>query len=612
MKTSQIAKGPETAQGAEIRSAALSHIGASPRRTLLEDRSQEGRIRTAGGLVMMLGAVADGIGGENAGERAAELTIQAIFEHCEQSTSRDVPEILRAALERANALVYAEARRSRRKMNMGSTAAVAAVVQHKLYIANAGDSRIYLIRQGTAIPLTIDHTWSNEVIRSGKLTPKEAHKHPRRDEIVRSIGNQEHIDVDLGVWLRGGTESDAEARATQGLLLRPGDRVLICSDGVTKSRRGRPDMHYVETQELSDLVNGNSAVLAVSAIIKRARSRDVDDNVSAVILEYPIRNRFWKSFSVRTLRATALGIIFLAAGTWTVLRLTRVQPQPIAAVEIPPLPSGVAYISLLQGMAEKQSQGSEYRTASLDDIIPAGNGVRIRTLGTDAFLRLDLADGSILYLGPDTQIEFRVVGEEARASETFIVLERGIVLASPGEGNRLTLDSTVGVTARAMGSLMGAIFNLASLQLHIDCFEGFCTLEGLSAYELLGGQHSWMDANGNLGQFDAARSSLYAFAGILAPIPTHAATSINQTAESTETLEPIFVPPAITHTPLKPATQAPRPITATPTDTPTSTPTETPTPTETDEPTETPTETSEPSDTPQPSDTPSETATDSG
>jgi serine/threonine protein phosphatase PrpC len=211
----------------EIRSAARSHIGASPLRTLLEDRSRSERVRTAAGMEIILGVVADGIGGENAGERAAEVTVNTVFEVCSRSTSRNTPQMLKDALEKANERVYAESRRSRRKMHMGSTAAVAAIVDGLLYIANVGDSRVYLIRGNSVKQISIDHTWTSEVVRSGLLSKEDAAKHPRKDEIVRSIGYEKTLDVDLGIWLQGGEESEEEAKGKQGFPLQKGDRVLI-------------------------------------------------------------------------------------------------------------------------------------------------------------------------------------------------------------------------------------------------------------------------------------------------------------------------------------------------------------------------------------------------
>ena len=143
-----------------------SNFGKSDRR-FYEDRLKSGRVTTAAGLVLDLAVVADGIGGENAGERAAEMTIDEVFEYARNSQDTDIPMLLQTAVEFANAKVYLEAQNDRHKQDMGSTAVVAAVHEGRLFIANVGDSRVYLVRGHQIRQLTWDHTWGNEMVREG-------------------------------------------------------------------------------------------------------------------------------------------------------------------------------------------------------------------------------------------------------------------------------------------------------------------------------------------------------------------------------------------------------------------------------------------------------------
>lgn len=574
----------------EVRYASLSHIGTSPRRMLLEDRSSAEIIQTAGGLTLTLGIVSDGVGGANAGERAAELTVQTVIDRCKLSTSHSIPEILRSALEEANNRVYRESRRSTRKMNMGATAAVSAIHEGKLYMANVGDSRIYLIRDGKTIPLSIDHTWTNEVVRKGKLTLQEARNHPRRDEIVRAIGNEATLKVDLGVWLQGGKETAQEARSAQGLVLRPGDRVLICSDGVTKSRHDRPEANYVEDQEFPELVHSLDPEKAVKTILKQARSRQVDDNVSAVILEIPSELRPIRLPRRRILIIAAIIPLLLTGFSWLAIKWPRPSPEAPVVPEIPPLPSGFAFLSILEGMAEKQAPGGEFQTVYTEDIIPSGPGVHIRTVGDQGYLRLDLADDSILYLGPNTQIEFRAIADGSKIHESLIVLEQGYVLVVNGgsvEGS-FTVASSIDVAARVSGSVMGVHLENTLHRLHLDCFQGLCSIEEQRRYVLTSGQHIWMDRNGDAGPTGSTRNELFAFGGDWVPesITVTQSVPVAETLRPTKTLGPLFLTPTIVFVPTK--TPKPR-RTAIP---PTLAPTDTPPPTETEEqPTFTPTHT---------------------
>jgi protein phosphatase len=79
---------------------------------------------------------------------------------------------------------------------MGSTAAVAAICEDRLYIANVGDSQIYLVRGNDIAQLTVDHTWGNEMVRQGTLTLEEAARHPERGDLMRSIGYEPQVHLD--------------------------------------------------------------------------------------------------------------------------------------------------------------------------------------------------------------------------------------------------------------------------------------------------------------------------------------------------------------------------------------------------------------------------------
>ena len=94
-----------------------------------------------------------------------------------------------------------------------------------------GDSRIYLLRDNKITQLTVDHTWERDVVQAHKLSASEAARHPRRDELVRSIGYEATVKVDLGIYLQGSAISEDEALRNQGMLLQPGDRIVFVPMG---------------------------------------------------------------------------------------------------------------------------------------------------------------------------------------------------------------------------------------------------------------------------------------------------------------------------------------------------------------------------------------------
>jgi protein phosphatase len=550
--------------------------------------------------VLSVGIIADGIGGENAGERAAELTVTTIFENLESSRERNIPRMLEAALVEANERVFAEARKSRRKTNMGSTAAIAAISNGRLYVANVGDSRVYLLRGQKAFPLTVDHTWENEIVSSGKLSRMEASKHPRRDQIVRSIGYEPKVKVDLGLWLQGGEESPAEARAAQGLPLKAGDIVLVCSDGLIKTRRDQRFAHYVEASEFTALVRGRSPGGAVDRLIKKALRRQVDDNVSAVILEVP-GGVYYRRYLVPAVGAAAAFALVVGAAVWAVPRLSGALAGPSAGPTIPALPSGVAFVSEIGGRAETSAAAGNFENLRSEQLVAAGSGVQLRTIGGTSYVRLGLPDQSIIYLGPNSQMELLEIEGE---SGTRLLLHGGVVLAS-SQGTDSSIISVLapsGVLAKSTGSLMGALWDPIAGQFEVDCFEAACELvfPGGVGMGLTAGQRIIIALSGEVLGPLAIDHARYAFGqyvgGLVLAATLEPVLAGGSGARPTRTpLGPLFVSPTPvppTRTP-KPTPQPPGPPPPTqppPTNTsvpPTETPPPPP-PTYTDEPTETP------------------------
>jgi protein phosphatase len=541
-------------------------------------------------MVLSVGVIADGIGGENAGERAAELTATTIFENLESSRERNIPRMLEAALREANERVFAEAQKSRRKTNMGSTGAIAAISNHRLYVANVGDSRIYLLRGQKAYPLTVDHTWENEIVSSGKLGPMEAAKHPRRDQIVRSVGYEPKVNVDLGLWLHGGEESAAEARAAQGLPLKSGDVVLVCSDGLIKTRRDQRSAHYVEASEFTALMRGRSPAGAVDRLIKKALKRQVDDNVSAVVMEMPGGGVYYRRYLVPAMGAAAAFALVIGAAAWAVPKLSGALAGPSAGPTIPALPSGVAYVSEIGGRAEISAANGVFENLRLEQLVTAGSGVQLRTLGGASYIRLGLPDQSIIYLGPDSQIELLEIEGE---SGTIMQLLSGVVLVSGQESGESVISvlAPSGVLAKSTGSLMGAFWDPIAGQFEVDCFEEICEVifPGGVAMGLSAGQRIIIALAGEVLGPLAIEHARYAFgqyvgglvlAATLEPILAGG----SDTRPTRTPLGPLFVSPTPippTRTP-KPTAQPPKP--PPPTNTPVP-PTNTPVPpTATDEP----------------------------
>jgi PPM family protein phosphatase len=186
-------------------------------------RSDQGRIRTsnedsyAANLKTRTFLVADGMGGHAAGEIASQIaasTIDETIKACEPGSQ--VEHLLQLAVQKANARVYETQKQKPECRGMGSTLTVLTFCDKHFYVAQVGDSRAYLFRNGALEQLTKDHSLVWPLYESGILSKDDISRHPQKNLITRSIGTHPEVDVDL-----------------QSGTAREGDVFLLCSDGLT-------------------------------------------------------------------------------------------------------------------------------------------------------------------------------------------------------------------------------------------------------------------------------------------------------------------------------------------------------------------------------------------
>ncbi len=207
-------------------------------------------------------AVADGVGGHQAGEVASQTSVETLlrtFNDGDHTT-----EGLVVAVEAANQAVWQLAQGSREKRGMGTTLTALALVQEngeeQLALINVGDSRAYLLQQGELIQLTEDHSLVEELVRDGKLTPAEAQVHPQRSIITRALGMEPVIQVDS--W---------------EITPYTGDRILLCSDGLTNELSD--DRIASTLRQLADPQE------AAHDLVRQARAAGGSDNITVVVVD---------------------------------------------------------------------------------------------------------------------------------------------------------------------------------------------------------------------------------------------------------------------------------------------------------------------------------------
>jgi PPM family protein phosphatase len=201
-------------------------------------------------------AVADGMGGAQAGEVASKLAAAALEDT--DSGAGDGEARVVSLIQEANRRVYERANTDPATTGMGTTMTVALVEGELVTIGHVGDSRAYLVRAGRLEQLTEDHSLVNELLKSGKLSPKEAETHPQRSVITRAVGTDPDVDVDV---------FKIEAHE--------GDVFLLCSDGLT-------DM--VDDEGILDLVERHHDDLdrAAKSLVSAANRGGGEDNITVI------------------------------------------------------------------------------------------------------------------------------------------------------------------------------------------------------------------------------------------------------------------------------------------------------------------------------------------
>lgn len=227
---------------------------------------------------MLLAVLCDGIGGHKAGEIAAELAVNHISQVVSESNGGAPLEILQKGIEKGSQAIYLESVQDEGKQGMGSTVACVWLIGKRLYTATVGDSRIYLMRGDRIRQLSTDHTWIQEALDNGLLTVDQIDGHPNRHVIRRYLGAPQPPVVDFRLRLTNG-ESDQLALQNQGTVLKPADRLLLCSDGLTD---------LVSDAEILEAFDQQSSETAVENLVDLANQRGGHDNITIVSVEIPV------------------------------------------------------------------------------------------------------------------------------------------------------------------------------------------------------------------------------------------------------------------------------------------------------------------------------------
>ena len=203
--------------------------------------------------------VADGMGGHKAGDFASKFVVQQLTKALAESQADGPEEAIREAILSANHQLIEKAKSDPQLEGTGTTLVVATVMDHTLYFANIGDSRLYILNEEIK-QLSKDHSYVQEMVRLGGIHPEEAKYHPDKNIITRAIGAKEQVQIDFFEY-----------------RLRKGDIILMCTDGLS---------NMVEDEEMHRIVMGaRDVVEAVERLIERANRNGGNDNIGVVVAQ---------------------------------------------------------------------------------------------------------------------------------------------------------------------------------------------------------------------------------------------------------------------------------------------------------------------------------------
>ncbi|MBU8676991.1 protein-serine/threonine phosphatase PrpC [Bacillus subtilis] len=217
----------------------------------------------------VLAVVADGMGGHLAGDVASKMAVKAMGEKWNEAETiptapSDCEKWLIEQILSVNSKIYDHAQAHEECQGMGTTIVCALFTGKTVSVAHIGDSRCYLLQDDDFVQVTEDHSLVNELVRTGEISREDAEHHPRKNVLTKALGTDQSVSID-----------------TRSFDIEPGDKLLLCSDGLTNK---------VEGTELKDILQSDSAPQEkVNLLVDKANQNGGEDNITAVLLELALQ-----------------------------------------------------------------------------------------------------------------------------------------------------------------------------------------------------------------------------------------------------------------------------------------------------------------------------------
>ncbi|MGM8214420.1 Stp1/IreP family PP2C-type Ser/Thr phosphatase [Bacillaceae bacterium W0354] len=212
----------------------------------------------------MLAAIADGMGGHKAGDVASQLVsnfLKDLWEKTDKFTTEEsIAHWLEQAIKETNTHVLEQAQHKEECIGMGTTVVVAVFFEDRAIVGHVGDSRLYYISEDEIIQITEDHSFVQELVKTGEITAEEAEAHPKKNVLLRAVGTEENINVDLNTF-----------------SIQSNSYILMCSDGLSNK---------LTTDEMLTTVRSDKNLeQKIDELIEIANKRGGEDNISVILVK---------------------------------------------------------------------------------------------------------------------------------------------------------------------------------------------------------------------------------------------------------------------------------------------------------------------------------------
>ena len=200
------------------------------------------------------------MGGHKAGDFASSYAVEVLLSTIREDENSNPVKIIRAAIENANTQLLREASDNETMSGMGTTMVLVTIVGHYAYVANVGDSRLYLVDENKISQITKDHSLVEEMVRMGEISRDDARNHPDKNIITRALGAGRDVDVDFF-----------------DIRLTPGDILLLCSDGLSNMVPDEDIRQVIRTSETLEETGRR--------LVSMANDNGGRDNIAVVLVE---------------------------------------------------------------------------------------------------------------------------------------------------------------------------------------------------------------------------------------------------------------------------------------------------------------------------------------